>query len=76
MGATKNPAKRGVWGQESKSEILGNDLLSRPVTREVPSALESLTAGFGMCPGVPSPPVSPRISLVGVSALLSKHPQN
>ena len=31
---------------------LGGDLLSHPVARAVPSALEGLTAGFGMGPGV------------------------
>ncbi len=35
---------------------LGSDLLSRPVSRAVPSALEGLTSGFGMEPGV-SPPL-------------------
>jgi hypothetical protein len=39
---------------------IGSDLLSHPVTRAVPSALGSLTAGFGMEPGVPSPPIPPR----------------
>src|SRR5205807_126665 len=37
---------------------LGGDLLSHPVTRAVPSALEGLTSGFGMGPGV-SPPLWP-----------------
>ena len=43
-----------------KTGSLGSDLLFRPVSREVPSALESLTAGFGMGPGVSSPPLPPR----------------
>ena len=43
-------------GLDRKTGSLGNDLLSRPVTGEVPSALEGLTAGFGMGPGV-SPPL-------------------
>jgi len=33
---------------------VGNGVRSHPVTRAVPSALVSLTAGFGMGPGVPS----------------------
>src|SRR3954447_8840721 len=36
----------------------GDDLLSHPVARAVPSALEGLTSGFGMGPGV-SPPLWP-----------------
>ena len=39
---------------------LGNDLLSQGATPQVPSALASLTTGFGMLPGVPSPLKSPR----------------
>ena len=38
----------------------GNDLLSHTVTHAVPSALESLTAVFGMGTGVTSPLKSPR----------------
>lgn len=38
---------RGVKG-------VGSGVLSHPVTRAVPSALVSLTTGFGMGPGVPS----------------------
>ena len=37
---------------------LGGDLLSHPASRAVPSALEGLTSGFGMGPGV-SPPLWP-----------------
>jgi hypothetical protein len=37
---------------------LGDDLLSHPVSRAVPSALEGLTSGFGMGPGV-TPPLWP-----------------
>src|SRR4030067_2974022 len=36
----------------------GGDLLSHPVARAVPSALEGFTSGFGMGPGV-SPPLWP-----------------
>ena len=36
----------------------GSDLLSHPVAQAVPSAVEGLTAGFGMEPGV-SPPLWP-----------------
>src|SRR6478736_6092681 len=38
----------------------GGDLLSHPVARAVPSALEGLTSGFGMGPGVPPPPWPPK----------------
>jgi hypothetical protein len=38
-----------------RSKSLGSDLLSHPVSRAVPSALEGLTSGFGMGPGVPPP---------------------
>ena len=34
--------------------FVGSGVLSHAVTRAVPSALVSLTAGFGMEPGVPS----------------------
>ena len=37
-------------------QVSGGDLLSHPVARAVPSALEGLTSGFGMGPGV-SPPL-------------------
>jgi hypothetical protein len=39
---------------------LGSDLLSHSVSRAVPSALEGLTSGFGMGPGVPPPPWPPK----------------
>jgi hypothetical protein len=38
----------------------GGDLLSHPVARAVPSALEGLTSGFGMGPGVSPPPWPPK----------------
>ena len=47
-----------VKGGKEKVGSLGSGLLFRPVSREVPSALEGLTAGFGMEPGV-SPPLEP-----------------
>jgi hypothetical protein len=43
-----------------KTGSLGDDLLFHAVTSKVPSALESLTTGFGMGPGVSSPPESPK----------------
>ena len=42
----------------SPARCLGGDLLSHPVAQAVPSALEGLTSGFGMGPGV-SPPLWP-----------------
>ena len=38
----------------------GGDLLSHPVAQAVPSALEGLTSGFGMGPGVSPPPWPPK----------------
>ncbi len=46
--------------QQKADRFLGDDLLFQPVTRQVPSALEGLTAGFGMRPGIPPPLRSPR----------------
>jgi hypothetical protein len=44
--------------EEGLSEKSGSDLLSHPVTRIVPSALEGLTSVFEMETGV-APPLSP-----------------
>src|SRR4029450_4732011 len=41
-------------------KVSGGDLLSHPVARAVPSALEGLTSGFGMGPGVSPPPWPPK----------------
>ena len=46
-GGNRKERKGGVKG-------VGSGVLSHPVTRAVPSALVSLTTGFGMGPGVPS----------------------
>jgi hypothetical protein len=54
-------AGSGRGGKEK--EIPGNDLLSRPVARAVPSALTGLTAVFGMGTGVTPSLWSPDISL-------------
>jgi hypothetical protein len=51
----KNPARDML-----KEKPLGNDLLSREVALQVPSALTCLTTGFGMGPGVPTSLKSPR----------------
>src|SRR5205823_6188300 len=53
-------APRSGGGLFQVRECLGGDLLSHPVTRAVPSALEGLTSGFGMGPGVPPPPWPPK----------------
>ena len=47
----------------------GNDLLSQPVTRQVPSARRGLTAVFGMGTGGSPSPLSPGI-------FMGLHPQN
>ena len=49
------PAGDGVWS--------GGFLLSHTLPRAVPSALEGLTSGFGMGPGVSLPPWPPARSL-------------
>ena len=41
------------------SSSVGDDLLSQELALQLPSALGSLTTGFGMGPGVPSPLTSP-----------------
>ena len=41
-----------------QKNVPGSDLLSHPVTRAVPSALEDLTSVFGMGTGV-APPLKP-----------------
>ena len=55
-GKRKRPRRR-VEEKKKANEgkgCVGNGVLSHTVTRAVPSALVSLTAGFGMGPGVPS----------------------
>ncbi len=47
---------RRIAEREAKKKDPGGDLLSQAVTSLVPSALEGLTAGFGMGPGVSPPP--------------------
>ena len=44
--------------------LSGNDLLSRDPAVQVPSALEGLTAVFGMGTGGSPPPLSPDIKLI------------
>ena len=60
------PARIRIQGGQNcglnRREILGNDLLSHPVARAVPSALVGLTAVFGMGTGVSPPLWSPNIS--------------
>jgi hypothetical protein len=51
----KNPSS---VDEEGLGIIFGSVLLSRPVSRIVPSALEGLTSVFGMGTGV-APPLSP-----------------
>jgi hypothetical protein len=46
-------------GTQKKNRTTGDDLLSQRVAPQVPSALTSLTAGFGMGPGVTSSLQSP-----------------
>ena len=59
-----------------RNRFLGNDLLFHPVTRQVPSALEGLTAGFEMGPGVPPPLISPRKPVLLMLAYTFKTEQN
>ena len=54
------PGRSGLFGRETRPAFLpaswakapGGDLLSHSVSRAVPSAVEGLTSGFGMEPGV------------------------
>jgi hypothetical protein len=50
-----------VVGEKEEEGTPGNDLLSHAVTHVLPSALTSLTTGFGMGPGVSSSLKSPKI---------------
>ena len=61
----ENEKKKGGWKQPPYDRS-GNDLLSRTVTRAVPSALEGLTAEFGMGSGVTPPLWSPEVTLLEV----------
>jgi hypothetical protein len=63
------PDARGFL-KENIFQIPGDVLLSHPVTRAVPSALEGLTAVFGMGTGVTPPLWSPRKSREESSVLL------
>ena len=60
------------WRRFVKS--LGGDLLSHPASQAVPSALEGLTSGFGMGPGV-SPPLWPpkRSGAPGIAGTLQNY---
>ena len=51
-------------GIEKREGWVGSDLLSHKVALAVPSALVSLTAGFGMEPGGPSPLKPPTHTLL------------
>ena len=54
-GRKKRPEEVVGRGREQGREKgVGNGVLSHRATATVPSALVSLTAGFGMGPGVPS----------------------
>ena len=62
-GVSEAEKRRGAapkMGDPSFEEKSGDDLLSHPVSRAVPSALEGLTSGFGMEPGVTPPLWSPK----------------
>src|SRR6266498_3811896 len=70
------PAGRALNEREppeggSLARCSGSDLLSHPVARAVPSALEGLTSGFGMGPGVSPPPWPPkrRLGSAGIRRL-------
>ena len=59
--------------KEKARRWVGSGLLSHPVTRAVPSALVSLTAGFGMEPGGPSPLEPPTHLLALAPLFMSNH---
>ena len=52
----------------NKKSSVGDDLLSQGLAPQLPSALTSLTAGFGMGPGVPSSLTSPTELLFPVNS--------
>ena len=52
----------------------GNDLLSRAVSSQVPSALKGLTSVFGMGTGGTLSPLSPEFSRVTLRTLKTAHP--
>ena len=63
-------------GQRKSS--VGDDLLSQGLAPQLPSALKSLTTGFGMGPGVPSSLTSPteRLHFVSVDTLTTERNKN
>ena len=60
-GAKKIPSRR-LSGRDDDNS--GNDLLSHTFSRVVPSALEGLTAEFGMGSGVTPPLWSPEVYIL------------
>ena len=55
MGKRYEEKKEDTLGEgREKEKGVGSGVLSHTVTHAVPSALVSLTAGFGMVPGGPS----------------------
>src|SRR5207344_1272532 len=59
-GRRVTECERAALAGRPVPRCLGSDLLSHSVSRAVPSALEGLTSGFGMGPGVPPPPWPPK----------------
>ena len=55
---------------QKKENSHGDDLLSREVALQVPSALAGLTTGFGMEPGISPPLTTPENSLSEKSYLV------
>ena len=79
MAKKKRNKEQGALGEKFKRRVVkkttlqkldtGNDLLSQDPSVQVPSALEGLTAVFGMGTGGTPPPLSPVNSigfLIGV----------
>ena len=60
----KKPVLYDIHVQYRLNNSPGNDLLFHKVTLEVSSALEDLTAVFGMSTGVSPPPLSPEDKLI------------
>lgn len=60
----KKPVLYEIHVQYRLNNSPGNDLLFHKVTLEVSSALEDLTAVFGMSTGVSPPPLSPEDKLI------------
>ena len=68
--------RRSEISGRKRTGFPGDDLLSHPVTKAVPSALKSLASGFEMEPGVSSSLISPEKPVSNVPSGTLKTKQN